>query len=155
MRTSAAKAPGPPPFVTMARRSPRGRGCLPKTSAMPKSSSKVLTRKTPALRNFTCKRSHRLIRSTIYMISAPEIFMQSLVGHTSYSSTSSKIELRRISGSLLKRTRKPENPMEEKGRPGFNSSRSAKTYLGSSSSSFFTCLTSLENSSGSCFAKAS
>jgi hypothetical protein len=51
------------------------------------------------------------------------------------------------------KTREPDG--SKKGRPGFNSSRSAKTYLGSSSSSFFTRLTSLENSSGSCFAKAS
>ena len=38
-------------MVTMARRGPAGRGCLPHNSARPNSSSIVSTRKTPTLRN--------------------------------------------------------------------------------------------------------
>src|SRR5215207_7915568 len=51
MSISVLSAPGPPAFVTIARRGPRGRGCLASTSAILKSSPIVSTRRTPTRRN--------------------------------------------------------------------------------------------------------
>ena len=50
-RASVASTPGPPALVTMARRGPFGRGCLPRASEAWKSSAMVFTRSTPQRRN--------------------------------------------------------------------------------------------------------
>ena len=48
---SVASTPGPPPLVTIARRGPAGRGCLPSNSARSNNSAIVSTRRTPTRRN--------------------------------------------------------------------------------------------------------
>ncbi len=54
---SVASTPGPPALVTIARRRPRGRGCLPSTSAISNSSAMRSTRKTPQRRKAASRTS--------------------------------------------------------------------------------------------------
>ena len=57
IRASVARTPGPPAFVTIVRRFPRGSGCFARTSATLNRSAIASTRSTPARRNAAARTS--------------------------------------------------------------------------------------------------
>ena len=65
IKASVARTPGPPAFVTMVSLCPRGRGCLPRTSAMSKSSLIESTRSTPVRRKAASSTASLPVRAPV------------------------------------------------------------------------------------------